>query len=54
MRQGFQPLSDYWFYLKLTPMGIAVSSVAFEKSIVIYYCSVFDKRSRENVAASDT
>jgi hypothetical protein len=24
MRQGFQPLSDYNFYLKLTPMGVAL------------------------------
>ncbi|TAH17859.1 MAG: hypothetical protein EAZ09_19280 [Oscillatoriales cyanobacterium] len=21
LRQGFQPLPDYWLYLKLTPMG---------------------------------
>ncbi|TAH26362.1 MAG: hypothetical protein EAZ09_00880 [Oscillatoriales cyanobacterium] len=25
LRQGFKPLPDYWLYLKLTPMGIAVS-----------------------------
>ena len=25
LRQGFQPLSDYRFNVKLTPMGIAVS-----------------------------
>ncbi|MEG4529145.1 hypothetical protein [Microcoleus sp. D2_18a_D3] len=25
LRQGFQPLSDYRWYVKLTPMGSAVS-----------------------------
>lgn len=29
LRQGFQPLPDYGFYLKLTPMGNAVSLRGF-------------------------
>jgi hypothetical protein len=29
LRQGFQPLSDYRFNVKLTPMGIAVSRLAY-------------------------
>ncbi|TAG91507.1 MAG: hypothetical protein EAZ09_12490 [Oscillatoriales cyanobacterium] len=29
LRQGFQPLADYWLYVKLTPMGTAVSSISF-------------------------
>ncbi|WP_333405115.1 hypothetical protein [Microcoleus sp. MON1_C1] len=28
LRQGFQPLPDYWLYVNLTAMGIATSSIA--------------------------
>ncbi len=35
LRQGLKPLPDYWLYVNLTPMGIAVSSIVL-LSIVIF------------------
>jgi hypothetical protein len=32
LKQGFQPLPDYEFYLKLTPMGIALLSIPKKKT----------------------
>jgi hypothetical protein len=52
MRQGFQPLSDWGFDLKLTPMGSCVD-FRMERSLCILYAIAFTLKLHSNNAAGE-